>query len=80
MLFLKCLKGNLTALIIYVDDMVVTGGDLEEVERLKDQLALEFEMKDLGSLKYFLGIKVARGSSKIFLCQRKYVLNLLTET
>ncbi|PRQ47582.1 putative RNA-directed DNA polymerase [Rosa chinensis] len=52
----------------------------EEVERLKDLLASEFEMKDLGSLKYFLGIEVARGSSGIFLCQRKYVLDLLTET
>lgn len=37
-------------------------------------------MKDFGSLKYFLGIEVAKESSRIFLCQRKYVLDLLTET
>ncbi|PRQ44810.1 putative RNA-directed DNA polymerase [Rosa chinensis] len=79
-LFLKRCEGKLTALIIYVDDMIITGDNSEEVERLKDLLASEFEMKDLGSLKYFLGIEVARGSSGIFLCQRKYVLDLLTET
>ncbi|XP_070667406.1 uncharacterized protein [Malus domestica] len=48
------------ALIIYVDDMIVPGDDKEEISRLKDYLAIEFEMKDLGGLKYFLGIEVAR--------------------
>ncbi|KAM2871597.1 hypothetical protein FF1_019225 [Malus domestica] len=37
-------------------------------------------MKDLGALKYFLGIEVARSQQGIFLSQRKYVLDILTET
>ncbi|CAL9005971.1 unnamed protein product [Prunus brigantina] len=37
-------------------------------------------MKDLGDLKYFLGIEVARSTTGIFLSQRKYVLDLLTKT
>ncbi|CAM8948608.1 unnamed protein product [Rhodiola kirilowii] len=79
-LFLKHQHGKVTCLIIYVDDMVITGDDTDEIERLQKQLASEFEMKDLGELKYFLGIEVARGREGIYLCQRKYVLDLLTET
>jgi len=43
-------------------------------------LATKFEMKDLGQLKYFLGIEVARSKHGIFLSLRKYMLDLLTET
>ena len=46
----------------------------------KRHLVTEFEMKNLGGLKYFLGIKVARSSQDIFLSQRKYVVDLLVET
>ncbi|XP_004297918.1 PREDICTED: uncharacterized mitochondrial protein AtMg00810-like [Fragaria vesca subsp. vesca] len=60
--------------------MVVTGDDTGEIRRLKDQLSFEFEMKDLGNLKYFLGIEVARNKDCIMLSQRKYVLDLLAET
>lgn len=45
----------MTILIVYVDDIVVIGNDEEETTRLKKGLAREFEIKDLGSLKYFLG-------------------------
>lgn len=79
-LFLKRKKGKITALIIYVDDMVVTGDDHEEISKLQKYLSSEFEMKQLGDLKYFLGIEVARSKHGIFLSQRKYVLDLLSET
>ncbi|CAL2259670.1 unnamed protein product [Prunus armeniaca] len=52
----------------------------KEISQLQDYLATEFEMKDLGGLKYFLGIEVAQSQQGIFLNQRKYVLDLLTET
>lgn len=76
-LFLKRGKGKITALIIYVDDMIVTGNDQYEISSLQQYLASEFEMKQLGNLKYFLGIEVARSKYGIFLCQRKYTLDSL---
>jgi hypothetical protein len=79
-LFLKKQHGKITALIVYVDDMVVTGNDPIERKALQSYLSKEFEMKDLGPLKYFLGIEVSRSNKGIFLCQRKYTLDLLQET
>ncbi|WJZ94353.1 hypothetical protein VitviT2T_013224 [Vitis vinifera] len=79
-LFLKKQHGKITTLIVYVDDMVVTGNDPEERKVLQNYLSREFEMKDLGSLKYFLGFEVSRSSKGIFLSQRKYALDLLQET
>ena len=51
---------RVTTLIGYVDDIIVIGNDLMEMQLLKDQLAKEFEIKELGKLKYFLGIEVTR--------------------
>ncbi|KAH9783645.1 hypothetical protein KPL71_009401 [Citrus sinensis] len=79
-LFIKKRQGKITALIVYVDDMVVTSNDEEETEALQKYLSREFEMKDLGALKYFLGIEVSRSKGGIFLSQRKYALDLLHET
>lgn len=70
----------MTALIIYVDDMILTGSDTFEIKELKKYLSREFEMKELGDLKYFLGIEVIRSHQSIFLSQRKYVLDLLADT
>ena len=78
-LFLKHRQKRLTALIVYVDDMIITGDDTEEMSKLQEQLSAEFEMKNQGGLKYFLGIEVARSQKGIFLSQRKYVLDLLSE-
>lgn len=79
-LFLKQRGKLITCLIIYVDDMVITGSDEEEMARLRNNLFQEFEMKDLGNLQYFLEIEVQRSPQGIFISQRKYVLDLLAET
>ncbi|KAJ8769255.1 hypothetical protein K2173_001845 [Erythroxylum novogranatense] len=57
----------------------MTGDDKEEMARLKELLAQEFEIKELGRLQYFLGIEVARSKKGIFISQRKYILDLLGE-
>ena len=72
--------GKIAILIVYVDDIVLTGSDKEELERLKRRPGAEFEIKDLGTLKYFLGMEFARSKEGIFVNQRKYVLDLLGET
>ena len=79
-LFLKHRDGKVSALIVYVDDIVITRDDVSEIEHLKHQLSREFEMKDLGKLRYFLGIEVMRSKLGISVSQRKYVLDLLKET
>jgi len=79
-LFLKRKGDLITCLIIYVDDMIITGSDIEEISQLKNNLFREFEMKDLGGLKYFLGIEALRFNKGIFISQRKYIMNLLAET
>jgi Reverse transcriptase (RNA-dependent DNA polymerase) len=79
-LFYRKRQEKIAVLIIYVDDMIITGDDQDEIDRLEKKLFEEFEMKDLGGLKYFLGIEVARTKEGISLSQRKYVLDLLVET
>lgn len=59
---------------------MVSGNDEQEIENLQSYLAKEFEMKNLGFLKYFLGIEVARSKNCIVLSQQKYVLDLLAVT
>ncbi|XP_052185229.1 uncharacterized mitochondrial protein AtMg00810-like [Diospyros lotus] len=73
-------KGTLTILLVYVDDIIVTGNDEDEKKLLKGNLAREFDIKDLRRLKYFLGIEVAYSNEGIFLSQRKYTVDLLEET
>jgi hypothetical protein len=79
-LFYKHANKKVAILIVYVDDIVITGNAIEEISGLKHHLAQEFEVKDLGHLRYFLGIEVSRGPKGIFLTQRKYTLDLLKET
>lgn len=50
------------------------------MERLKRSLATEFEVKDLGLMRYFLGMEIARSRRGISVSQQKYILDLLTET
>ncbi|CAL2240436.1 unnamed protein product [Prunus armeniaca] len=65
--------------LIYVDDLIITGDNAEEISKLKQSLQQRFAIKDLGVLKYFLGIEMATSHKGLFLNQRKYVLDLLKE-
>ena len=80
-LFTKIRKdGKRTILIVYVDDIIITGDNHQEIENLKEQLKQAFEVKELGESWYFLGLEVARGKEGIFISERKYTLDLLKET
>lgn len=67
----------MTALLVYVYDIIVKGNDLNGMESLKNRLMKEFEIKELGKLKYFLGIEVAYSEQGIFISKQKYVIDLL---
>jgi len=69
-----------TALIVYVDDVILAGNSMTEINKMKDTLDIKFKIKDLGQLKYFLGIEVAHSKIGISICQRKYCLDLLHDT
>ncbi|CAM8914120.1 unnamed protein product [Rhodiola kirilowii] len=66
-------------LLVYVDDVVITGTSTSLIASIKSFIHSEFRIKDLGLLKYFLGIEVARSNAGIFINQRKYAMDLLTE-
>ncbi|XP_071700433.1 uncharacterized mitochondrial protein AtMg00810-like [Rutidosis leptorrhynchoides] len=78
-LFIESDNDVFIAILVYVDDIVVTGNNTCEINKFKDFLKSKFQIKDLGVLKYFLGIEVIRENKNIFLSQRKYTLDLLTE-
>jgi hypothetical protein len=65
--------------LVYVDDLIIAGNTSSAIKRFKLYLSTCFHMKDLGVLKYFLGIEVARNPSGIYLCQRKYALDIISE-
>ncbi|KAH9705130.1 Plant intracellular ras-group-related LRR protein 4 [Citrus sinensis] len=71
---------KISLLIVYVDDIILSGNDEEELQKLKKQLAQEFEVKDIGNLKYFFEMGVARSRKGIVVSQRKFTLDLLKET
>ncbi|GJT19911.1 ribonuclease H-like domain-containing protein [Tanacetum coccineum] len=72
-------KGVFLALLVYVDDIIITGNNVSEIEKCKVFLKSKFMIKDLGKLKYFLGIEVIDTDKVICLNQRKYVLDLLSD-
>ena len=78
-LFIKNQKGVVLVLLIYVDDIIVTGNNVVEIDKFKTFLGTKFMLKDLGKLKYFLGIEVLDIADGICLTQRKYCTELLSE-
>ena len=67
------------AILLYVDDIIVAGPNMDEIALVKQFLHSKFKLRDLDPLKYFLGIEVARSASGIVISQRQYALHLLED-
>ncbi|KAK1555457.1 hypothetical protein Q3G72_026733 [Acer saccharum] len=76
-LFVLKFGGTLLYLLIYVDDIILTGNNTARVDQFVDTLAQRFSLKDLSTLSYFLGVEVVPHKSGLLLSQRRYIMDLL---
>ena len=75
-LYYKVVDGDQVILLLYMDDLFLTGEEKLILDS-KRKLAVEFEMKDLGMMHYFLGLEVWQKPGEIVLSQEKYVMEIL---
>lgn len=64
-------------LSLCVDNMIITGDNIEGTKTLKSQLARQFEIEELGTLQFFLGIEVTSSSISYLISQSKYIADIL---
>ena len=76
-LYIRSDSTSLIIIILYVDDLVIGGEHLVEINKVKSLLSDKFEMTDMKELHYFLSIEVIRTPAGIMISQRHYILNLL---
>ena len=79
-LFILKHHGHLLYLLVYVDDIIITGDDEHAVDLLVHTLAKRFSLKDLGSLTYFLGVEIQSHPRGLVLSQHRYIQDLLHRT
>ena len=77
-LFLRHTDKCTILLLLYVDDMIITGDDLSGIQELKDFLSQQFAMKDLGHLNYFLGLAITHSIDGLYITQAKYAFEFLS--
>ena len=77
-LFLRRTDKGTILLLLYVDDMIITGDDLSGIQELKDFLNQQFKIKDLGHLGYFLGLEITHSTDGLYITQAKYASDLLS--
>jgi len=73
----KGIEGNQLLICPYVDDLIVTGSDVNKIEAFKSQMMREFEMSDLGKLTYFLGMEFIEVAEGLVMHQMKYASDIL---
>ena len=75
-MYVKNFGDDILIIVLYVDDLIITGNKLISIQKLKENLKNEFEMTDLGLLQYFLGLQIWHMDDGIFLSQPKYASDL----
>lgn len=78
-LFTKTVGINIVMILVYVDDLIITGSYFSLIVEAKYLLHHHFKIKVLGELRYFLGLKIARSHQGILICQRKFTLDLIAD-
>ena len=78
-LYVRVTNKGIVVIVIYVDDLIIGGDSLDAIQDVKTLLQKQFDMKDLGELRYFLGIEVVRTPDGIWLSQRQYVLDMMSK-
>ncbi|KAJ4715182.1 Retrovirus-related Pol polyprotein from transposon TNT 1-94 [Melia azedarach] len=76
-LFIRNTDHGCILLLLYMDDMIITGDDIDGISALKTSLQKHFEMKDLAQLNYFFGLEVLFYADGYYLSQAKYASDLL---
>ncbi|VVA25644.1 PREDICTED: Retrovirus-related Pol poly from transposon TN, partial [Prunus dulcis] len=79
-LFVKHVGHEIVVLLLYVDDIIITGSASGAITQVISALTTEFDIKDLGLLHYFLGIQITKTATGLFLSQTKYVADLLVKS
>jgi len=77
-LFTNSKGGKILIVSLYVDDLIYKGNDESMCNDFRSSMMLEFDMSNLGRMRYFLGIEILQNSHGIFMCQRKYARDVLT--
>lgn len=78
-LFIKIEGTNIIVILIYVDDMLVTGSSMTLIEHTKATLHKAFKIKYIGNLKFFLGMEFNRSGKGVLINQRNYALEILSQ-
>jgi hypothetical protein len=78
-LYVRNQDGKRVYILLYVDDFIIASKDLQEMTNIKTKLKGKFKMKDLGNLRYFLGIQIMRTEYSMHLSQAAYVESLLVK-
>lgn len=76
-LFTKRNRIGIVIILVYIDDLLIIGSDEGLIQEAKRILNHCFKLKDLGELRYFLGIEFSRSSKGILMNQRRYALELI---
>ncbi|KAL0379086.1 UNVERIFIED_CONTAM: Retrovirus-related Pol polyprotein from transposon RE1 [Sesamum radiatum] len=79
-LFIKDSINSLVALLVYVDDVLITSPSLDQITTVKQFLDSTFTIKDMGTAKYFLGLEIARSAEGMPITQHKFIRDIIQDS